>query len=107
MALMIVVIILMKNFAIMIVRKINLNAVAMADVFWAPGNAMATRIVLMAPTKIRIFVVSYLHFDFASILVLKKLFRPKNPQNFLLPLRVENNYRGKTVIKCRVDLNFY
>ena len=56
---MIVVIILMKNFAIMIVRKINLNAVAMADVFWAPGNAMATRIVLMAPTKIRIFVVSH------------------------------------------------
>jgi hypothetical protein len=70
--LMIVVIILMKNFVTMIVRKINLNAVAMADVFWALGNAMATRIVLMAPTKIRIFVVSYLHFDFASILVLKK-----------------------------------
>ena len=102
MGLMIVVIILMKNFAIMIVRKINLNAVAMADVFWAPGNAMATRIVLMAPTKIRIFVVSYLHFDFAGILVL-----PKNQQNFSLPLRVENNYKGKIVIKCRVDLNFY
>lgn len=57
MELMIVVIILMKNFAIMIVRKINLNAVAMVDVFWAPGNAMATRIVLMALMKIRIFVI--------------------------------------------------
>jgi hypothetical protein len=56
MELMIVVIIPMKNFAIMIVQKINLNAVAMADVFWAPGNVMATRIVLMALTKIRIFV---------------------------------------------------
>ena len=59
MELMIVVIIPMKNFAIMIVQKINLNAVAMADVFWVPGNVMATRIVLMALTKIRIFVVSY------------------------------------------------
>jgi hypothetical protein len=59
MELMIVVIILMKNFAIMIVRKINLNAVAMAGVFWAPGNAMATKIVLMALMKIRIFVVSH------------------------------------------------
>ena len=68
---MIVVIILMKNFAIMIAQKINLNAVAMADVFWAPGNAMATRIVLMALMKIRIFVVSYCVLIFASILVLK------------------------------------
>ena len=71
MELMIVVIILMKNFAIMIAQKINLNAVAMADVFWEPGNAMATRIVLMAPMKIRIFVVSYCVLIFASILVLK------------------------------------
>ena len=73
MELMIVVIILMKNFAIMIVRKINLNAVAMVDVFWAPGNAMATRIVLMALMKIRIFVVSH-HYDLPSILALKNLF---------------------------------
>ena len=82
MELMIVVIILMKNFAIMIVRKINLNAVAMADVFWAPGNAMATKIVLMAPTKIRIFVVSYLHFGFASILVLENCSDPKISKTF-------------------------
>ena len=72
MGLMIVVIILTKNFAIMIVRKINLNAVAMADVFWAPGNAMATRIVLMAPTKIRIFVVSY------CILILQTFYSQKS-----------------------------